>query len=55
MMPKISVVVYPTMTLFRIGLDFVIVSSFWHTGLDCHQMLTNWQTTGLDCHQILTD
>ena len=30
MMPKISVVVYPTMTLFRIGLDFVIVSSFSH-------------------------
>jgi hypothetical protein len=29
-MPKISVVVYHTMTLFRIGLDFVRVSSFSH-------------------------
>ena len=29
-MPKISVVVYHTMTLFRIGLDFVRVSSFLH-------------------------
>jgi hypothetical protein len=33
-MPKISLVVYPTMTLFLIGLDFVCVSSFSHLAQD---------------------